>query len=163
MRFCHNSIASHRIMSRSWFEQVFGFPEAGGFDRVKSQIEISHDADGNILLSTAAPAAKHDPKRTFHVGRFDTPMLEELRIKASGGNHGTSARLTFQHIVGDVQDLHRAPQNNGKAVFQVASQFNCLEMVDPHITREMGITRYEHDYTQGPACAMACGNGVAEL
>jgi hypothetical protein len=147
----------------NWFEQVFGFREEGGFDKVKSRFEISHDADENILLSTAAPATKSKPKRTFHVGRFDTPKLEELRIRAksSGGSHGTTnTRLTFQHIVANVEDLHREPKNNGKAVFQVASQFNCLEMVDPSVTREKGITGYAYDGTQGPACAMACPAGT---
>ena len=47
------------------------------------------------------------------------------------------------------------PENAG-AVFQVASQFNCLEMVGPGTTPESGITQYVHDKTQGPVCAMAC-------
>lgn len=43
------------------------------------------------------------------------------------------------------------------ALFQVASQFNLLEMINPNITPEMGIDRYEFDRTQGPICAMSCG------
>jgi hypothetical protein len=43
------------------------------------------------------------------------------------------------------------------ATFQVASQFNALEMVGPDITPEHGVTRYIHDRTQGPACAIAAG------
>jgi hypothetical protein len=39
----------------------------------------------------------------------------------------------------------------------VASQFNLLEMVSPTITPEQGVTRYQHDHTQGPACAIAAG------
>lgn len=39
----------------------------------------------------------------------------------------------------------------------MASQFNALEMVGPSVTPEDGVTRYEHDRTQGPACAMAAG------
>ncbi len=42
------------------------------------------------------------------------------------------------------------------AVFQVASQFNCLEMVGPKVRPEDGISRYAADATQGPACALAC-------
>ena len=42
------------------------------------------------------------------------------------------------------------------AVFQVASQFNCLEMISPGERPEDGITRYAQDHTQGPVCAMAC-------
>jgi hypothetical protein len=39
----------------------------------------------------------------------------------------------------------------------VASQFNLLEMVSPTVTPEHGVTRYQHDRTQGPACAIAAG------
>jgi hypothetical protein len=42
-------------------------------------------------------------------------------------------------------------------LFQVASQFNLLEMVSPDVTPERGVTRYQHDRTQGPACAIAAG------
>jgi hypothetical protein len=52
--------------------------------------------------------------------------------------------------------LHQAPEYQG-ALFQVASQFNCLEMIEPSVTPEDGVTRYEHDRTQGPACALAAG------
>ncbi len=52
--------------------------------------------------------------------------------------------------------MHSLPENAG-ALFQVASQFNMLEMVAPSVTPEEGVTRYQHDRTQGPACAMAAG------
>jgi hypothetical protein len=52
--------------------------------------------------------------------------------------------------------MHQAPENAG-ALFQVASQFNLLEMVSPTVTSEDGVTRYQHDRTQGPACAIAAG------
>jgi hypothetical protein len=41
--------------------------------------------------------------------------------------------------------------------FQVASQFNLLEMTGPSVTPEDGVTRYKGDPTQGPACAIAAG------
>ncbi len=52
--------------------------------------------------------------------------------------------------------MHRSPENVG-ALFQVASQFNPLEMVSPDVTPEHGVTRYQSDPTQGPACAIAAG------
>jgi len=39
----------------------------------------------------------------------------------------------------------------------IAAEFNLLEMVGPSVTPEQGVTRYEHDYTQKPACAIAAG------
>jgi hypothetical protein len=52
--------------------------------------------------------------------------------------------------------MHSDPGNEN-ALFQVASQFNLLEMTGPDVTPEAGVTRYQSDYTQGPACAMAAG------
>jgi hypothetical protein len=52
--------------------------------------------------------------------------------------------------------MHRGLANEN-SLFQVASQFNLLEMTDPGIAPEDGVTRYEHDQTQGPACAIAAG------
>lgn len=46
------------------------------------------------------------------------------------------------------------------AVFQAASQFNCLEFPSYEVLPEHGITGYEDDATQGPACAMACAAGT---
>jgi hypothetical protein len=65
-------------------------------------------------------------------------------------------QLQVEEVVADVQKLHQAPEYEG-AVFQVASQFNLLEMVGPGVPPEHGVGIYEHDRTQGPACAIACG------
>jgi hypothetical protein len=59
-------------------------------------------------------------------------------------------------VTGDVRQMHQSPANAG-ALFQVASQFNLLEMVSPTVTPEQGVTRYQNDHTQGPACAIAAG------
>ena len=39
----------------------------------------------------------------------------------------------------------------------MASQFNCLEFASPTLLPEDGVTIYELDRTQGPACSIACG------
>ena len=59
-------------------------------------------------------------------------------------------------VPGDVRALHAQPAYAG-GLFQVASQFNMLEMIHPDATPEDGVSGYEHDRTQGPACAMAAG------
>ncbi len=64
--------------------------------------------------------------------------------------------LGVSTVVGDVGQLHRDPANR-HALFQVASQFNLLEMTGPDVTPEDGVTRYAYDRTQGPACAIAAG------
>ncbi len=52
--------------------------------------------------------------------------------------------------------MHAEPELEG-ALFQVASQFNLLEMAGPSVTPEDGVTRYSSDHTQGSACAIAAG------
>src|SRR4029450_2450506 len=71
-----------------------------------------------------------------------------------GGGH-----LSVREVVADVQALHADVANAG-SLFQVASQFNLLEMVTPRVTPEHGVGIYENDHTQGPACAIAAGSGT---
>jgi len=68
--------------------------------------------------------------------------------------------MTFRNTVGDVRTILRNRDHAG-SVFQVASQFNCLEMVGPGVTPDHGISIYARDRTQGPACAMSCPAATA--
>jgi hypothetical protein len=67
--------------------------------------------------------------------------------------------LKGRELVGDVRELHLEASAAG-SLFQVASQFNLLEMASPSATPEMGVGIYENDRTQGPACAIAAGAGT---
>jgi len=91
------------------------------------------------------------------VGSLETPSLMELRQRIK--DTVKTGKISLREIVGDVQSLHIDPANTG-ALFQVASQFNLLEMVSPRLTPEAGVGIYERDRTQGPACAIACGVGT---
>jgi hypothetical protein len=64
-----------------------------------------------------------------------------------------------REVVANVQHLHTKVSNAG-SLFQVASQFNLLEMVSPNYTPEDVVGVYENDHTQGPACAIAAGAGT---
>lgn len=127
----------------SWFEQLTGVRETDG-DSVRAQFSL----DGEWLVSRA------NGRRLRH-GSLSMPSLADLRARAAPGFR----RLRVREVVADVRSLHTDPANAG-AFFQVASQFNLLEMVDPHIAPEHGIGCYEHDHTQGPACAIAAGAGT---
>ncbi len=91
--------------------------------------------------------------------------MEELRamvvVDPPQNTDGAAATegLHFQHMIGNVANLIANPINAG-AVFQAASQFNCLEMVSPRVSPKDGVTRYQWDHTQGPACAIACPAGT---
>lgn len=127
-----------------WFEDLVGFEETTG-DEVRRQLRI----EGEFLTSTANG-------RRLRWGRLETPSLDELRLRA--GEPATTPS-TLREIVGDAGALHRDPSNAG-ALFQVASQFNLLEMASTDATPERGVGIYQHDPTQGPACAVACGAGT---
>ena len=127
----------------SFFDELFGFPETTGAE-ICAQLELNETTLTSLVNG-----------RSFEVGTLTTPSLEELREHEPS----ESGQLQVSEIVADVQDLHRDPENAG-AFFQVASQFNLLEMVSPYRTPEEGVGQYEQDLTQGPACAIACGAGT---
>ena len=128
----------------TWFADLTGFDEQA-VDDVAAQFAI----DDEEIVS-------HANGRRMSVGRFETPSLSELRDRVPAA---TGAPTTVREVVEDVQSLHCDPAHAG-AVFQVASQFNTLEMPSPTVTPERGVTGYVHDHTQGPACAIACGAGT---
>jgi hypothetical protein len=130
----------------TWFETLVGFPETTP-EEVRRQITV----DDTRMKS-------HANGRELVCGRFETPSLGELRERCA---HGPvpAGRLSVREVVADVQVLH-ADAGNAHALFQVASQFNALEMISPSVTPERGVGIYERDRTQGPACAIAAGAGT---
>ena len=124
----------------SWFSDLVGFSES------HAAVHANLTVAGTLMTSAANG-------RTFGIGTLTTPSLKELRAAVGPL---TGGRLQFQQVVADVTVLHQRAENIG-ALFQVASQFNLLEMVGPHRTPEDGVTDYVYDRTQGPACAMAAG------
>lgn len=128
-------------MHQSWFKTVFGFEES-----TYSATRDSFRLDGTRLM--AIPSG-----RQFEAGTFTLPSLAELRQRTAPLRvKGNASRLSV--VVGNVAELHQQAEHAG-AMFQVASQLNALEMTGPSVTPEDGLTRYEYDRTQGPACAMA--------
>ncbi len=91
-------------------------------------------------------------------GELETPSLGDLRERVRSTPHKAGA-ISVREVVANVQHLH-TDEGNAGALFQVASQFNLLEMVSPSVTPERGVGIYENDRTQGPACAIAAGAGT---
>jgi hypothetical protein len=96
--------------------------------------------------------------RSWLCGELETPTLAQLRQRVRHVNRDLGP-ISVHEIVANVQHLHR-DRANEHAVFQVASQFNLLEMTSPGVTPECGVGIYEDDFTQGPACAIAAGAGT---
>jgi len=111
----------------------------------------------NITLKDGVLKSKVNNK-SYHYGTLETPTLKELREEVAKSN-SKKDKLKLQAIQADVKVLH-LDKNNENALFQVASQFNLLEMVRANVSPEEGIDIYEYDKTQGPVCAICCGAGT---
>jgi len=129
-----------------WFEALTGFRETSS-QQVRQNITV----DGQTLKS-------HVNGKVMACGRLETPTLAELRDRVRSSGHDVG-KISLREVVADVQNLH-ADESNAGSLFQVASQFNLLEMVSPSVTPEHGVGLYENDHTQGPACAVAAGAGT---
>ncbi len=129
-------------MTTDWFEDLFGFSERS-YDETQKNLEVV----GTTLRSRIN-------QRAYAIGELKTPSVRELRDEAAKVVDGLRGRLKVSNISGDVRRMHGNPAHR-HALFQVASQFNLLEMTGPDVSPEDGVTRYVYDRTQGPACAIA--------
>lgn len=129
-----------------WFERLTGFPEES-----PQQIYENITVDGEVLKS-------HVNGKVMACGQLETPSLAELRERVHSCGHYLG-KISVREVVANVQHLH-INESNADSLFQVASQFNLLEMVSPNITPEHGVGIYQNDFTQGPACAVAAGAGT---
>ena len=127
-----------------WFERLTGFKE-DSYEVTQRRLEIV----GDHLRSTMNGCS-------YAIGTLATPSLKELRDAAAQVIGDLGGKLAVSNVSGDVREIHRG-RAAANALFQVASQFNLLEMTGPSVSPEDGVTRYAQDHTQGPACAIAAG------
>jgi protein-tyrosine phosphatase len=110
------------------------------------------DAAGNATLSAAG--------RTFNAGRFTTVAVDELRARLASRARAVDRRILLSvlhgaHPAGDIGTL-QATASPG-TLFQVASQFNCLEATGPFVAR---VRDYVGDSTQGPRASVSALAGT---
>lgn len=128
-----------------WFKELTGFDEVTP-ENVRDHITI----DGEHLISKIN-------NKSYQFGSLEVVSLEQLRNQQTFKD--STSNIKVSEVVADIQDLHADPRNE-HALFQAASQFNLLEMVGPEVSPKAGVGIYENDFTQGPACAIACGAGT---
>ena len=131
----------------TWFESLTSIPETNE-EQISRQLKV----DGEWLIS-------HANGQRWRAGRLETPTLAELRNRTNELENVPHGHLVVDEVVADAESLLKDSDNAG-ALFQVASQFNLLEMAGPDVTPEEGVGIYEYDHTQGPACAVAAGAGT---
>ncbi len=138
-----------------WFDKVFGFHEMCA-DRthstVRSNLGLTQRNERKILIDRQGK--EYDTGVPVMISTGD--LCEKIEKRTTSHSLG---HLTYKEISGDIKLFHLNPRL-ANSLFQVASQFNALEMSHPTYTPEMGITIYKDDRTQGPACAMACPYGT---
>lgn len=127
-----------------WFERITGFRELA-YEETRSRLRV---AGGRLHSAHSA--------RSYGIGVLETPRLAELRVRAREVVERSTGGLKVSCVSGEARRMHADPRNE-RALFQVASQFNLLEMTSEEVTPEDGVTRYQADRTQGPACAIAAG------
>ena len=127
-----------------WFSKLFGFSETG-YRSTQKLFAVR----GTRLYSRANG-------QSWEIGTFETPSLAQLRQRVAQLPPPSGGPLKLSVILGDVITL-QALASNRLALFQAASQFNCLEFVGPSVVPEDGIAAYVCDRTQGPACSVSAG------
>jgi hypothetical protein len=139
-------------MQNNWFKNVFGFNESTYNETRK-------------ILTQMFRNEKNESLNGVKVGNFRLLNNQQLFNLTNhiniGHNNGRHGRVTVENIIADIKDIHKNNLLSQNATIQVASQFNCLEMVNPSKIPEDGITCYQYDRTQGPICAMSAPAGLA--
>jgi hypothetical protein len=137
---CYISKVTNYTMT--WISDLFGVEEVVGLNTHIPGIEYR---DG-VIYSTANG-------KSYRAGKLEIKSVAELAPKTY--IPGKPIIRIEKHDVSILQ----GDTCNKHAMFQTASQFNCLEFINQHTTPENGITGWVADKTQGPAAAISCRPG----
>lgn len=113
-----------------WFEDLFGFAEQS-----PEYLRQHLSRTGTRLNSKAK-------KKSFDCGTLEIPTLEDLRTNAAAITRDSTERATLTQLVGNVQNLNTVAEDR-RSIFEVASQFNLLEMAAPELVPEGVVGIYE--------------------
>lgn len=133
-------------------ERLLGFTD-NGMDYTEAKAKLVYE-DGMVRSL--------ENGLSYRVGEFEYLSLNELRHRVASISPeqvglDSKVKSTVRHnkpTQENVQDYITNPDYN-HALFQVASQFNLLEMASPSTTPEDGVGVYWYDPTQGPKCAQS--------
>jgi hypothetical protein len=122
---------------KGWFETMFGFSDHAEDHRSEESKAKFLEHKKNFTYDAGTGTMTSVNGGVWDAGTFTTPSLAELReqTKSILRSHGKARNTTLSVVVGDVAVLHGDPRYAG-AVFQAASQFNCLEFTREDYTPE---------------------------
>ena len=137
---------------------------AGAGDRRQvGRIEatVRTDPEASFHFDAAGAGTLRTAEASFPAGRFETPSIGDLRKRAAAartGGAGGRVRLWVLDGASPATDIGSLQATAGPStLFQVASQFNCLESPGPHITP---VADYFSDPTQGPRASISAFPGT---
>ncbi|MDF1662686.1 MAG: hypothetical protein P1V97_12995 [Planctomycetota bacterium] len=122
------------------------------------EIEVEADLTEAFSFDDPESALLKTSLGTFRAGRFTTPSLRELRDAVPSGARSARSRLSLLiggHDLFDIGTLQAGARPG--ALFQAASQFNCLEAPGARI---VPIRYYLGDSTQGPRASISALPGT---
>src|SRR4051794_35200234 len=121
----------------------------------EAEAEVRADPVRAFTFDTGGHATLAARGQTWHAGHFETPSIATLRQRAaqSAGTGGGRLRLWVWDGASPATDIGGLQATAGDgALFQVASQFNCLEAPSAYI---VPVAEYFHDFTQGPRASIS--------
>eukprot|EP00299_Pterocystis_sp_00344_P001916 c1183_g1_i2.p1 GENE.c1183_g1_i2~~c1183_g1_i2.p1 ORF type:complete len:160 (+),score=21.42 c1183_g1_i2:40-519(+) len=129
----HRPEIQYRREPKDWFYDLFKFHESDFkthemFAQTRQRFFLEESDGLYHLASTLSPETK------YQVGHFSTPSLKELREAAS--EISVPGTFSVESTCGDIFTFHENPEYQN-AVFQAASQFNCLEFVSYRVIPEV--------------------------
>jgi hypothetical protein len=129
----------------------------------RAETDVRGSPEACFRFDATGRATLHAAGRTFQAGTFETPRLGDLRRRAEDARRRAgdpATRLRFHVLDGaspatDIGALQAtAPPGS---LFQVASQFNCLESPS---ARLVPVSEYFRDPTQGPRASISAFPGT---
>lgn len=138
-------------LAEEWFYHHFGFKES--VESVYKHLHCQKHPDRIDITSDVN-------NRTISAGLFSIKAPKDFPSFQAQGNGTFSIIHGLGHLdINDINICQNEDQFEG-ATFQVASNFNCLELASTNVTPAIGVSLYASDYTQGPAAACCCPGAV---
>jgi hypothetical protein len=125
-----------------------------------AEAAVRRDPRAAFTFDEAGAATLSAAGRTWRAGRFTPLSIGQLRTRAARSPTSERARVRLWVLDGasPATDIGSLQGNaGGDALFQVASQFNCLEAPSPRMT---SVESYFDDYTQGPRASISAFPGT---
>jgi hypothetical protein len=138
----------------------------GGGDRgrvARAEAAVKADPAGCIRMNDAGEATVYADGQRYGGGRFEVPTVGLLRARARAararaGSPGATVRFWIVDGASPATDIGALQASAPpRSLFQVASQFNCLESPGRFVA---DVADYLHDPTQGPRASISAFPGT---